>query len=100
MLYTGKQVLARIKGHVKKRGGAFNAWFVDITEDARARLFTTHGVKKKGDHWIYVHAESPSVAQEVKSYLTKTLGTSSGKENQDDKADFVYAYKRNKHTKP
>ena len=100
MLYTSKEVLARIKGHVMRRGGDFAKWFVDVSRDARTRLFQTHGVRRKGDHWIYVHAESPAVAKKVKSYFTETLGASGGRDVNDQSADFVYAYKKNSHTKP
>jgi hypothetical protein len=100
MLYTSKEVLARIKDHVTRRGGDFATWFVDVTRDARTQLFRTHGVRRKGDHWIYIHAESPAVARKVKSYFTETLGTAGGRESGDRSADFVYAYKKNDHSKP
>jgi len=100
MLYSGKQIVSHIKNHVKKRGGAYGFWFVGICKDARTRLFNSHGVHKKGDHWIYAHAESPTVARKVKSYFVKKLGAAGGKDEGDVDKDFVYAYRKNAHTKP
>ncbi|PYJ05317.1 MAG: hypothetical protein DME25_08650 [Verrucomicrobia bacterium] len=107
MIYSGKQIVSRIKIHFKKRGGAYEAWFVGICKNARSRLFNAHGVHKTGDCWIYAHAESPKVARSVKSYFVKKLGTAGekGAMGQDPSSarpaeDFVYAYKKNEHTKP
>jgi len=100
MLYTGKQIVARVKSHIRRRGGKYNAWFVGVSPDARARLFTKHSVRKKGDCWILVHAESAQVAQKVKRYLVKKLGLAGASEVADMAADFVYAYKKSANTQP
>ena len=99
MLYTGKEIVVRIRSHMKKRGGANTNWFVGVSKDARARLFVQHHVRKKGDSWILVHAKSSQVARKVKSYLVKKLGISGGADAESD-ADFVYAYRKRSHTKP
>lgn len=100
MMYSGKQIVSRIKTHFKKRGGAYQTWFVGICKNARSRLFTSHGVHKSGDCWIYAHAESPVVARKVKSYFVKRLGTAGEKDPKSQEKDFVYAYRKNAHTKP
>ena len=100
MLYNAKAMVSRIKSHIKKRGGVYNAWFVGLGKDARSCLFKTHGVQKKGDHWVLIHAESPTVAWEVKSHLIKTVGLTGDGAALDQVSDFVYAYKKNAHTRP
>jgi hypothetical protein len=100
MIYSGKQIVSRIKIHFKKRGGAYEAWFVGICKDARSRLFNSHGVHKKGDFWIYAHAESPVVARKVRSYFVKKMGTAGEQDAVGQDKDFVYAYRKNEHTKP
>ena len=100
MLYSGKQIVSRIKGHIRKRGGAYRAWIVGISADARDQLFKQHGVLQKGDRWILVHAESSSVAKKVKSYLINKLGIAAGKAAEEKAADFVYAYKKSANTRP
>ena len=100
MVFSGKQVVSRIRGHIKKRGGANNTWFVGLGKDARACLFETHRVRQKGDCWVLVHAESSSVARRVKSHLMKKHGVSGGQDLKGQRGDFVYAYKKSAHTKP
>ncbi len=101
MLFTGKQIVARIRGHMRKRGGAPRAWVVGVSADARKALFARHGVNRKTDRWILLHAESASIAHKVKDYLMRKLGVAGGKQAEDDvAADFVYSYKRSLKTRP
>ena len=102
MLYTGKEIVKKIRSHIKNRGGAYPSWVVGVSSDARSHLFKKHGVNKTVDRWILIHAESVRVAKHVKSYLMDKLGiignkTASGDE---EKADFVYAYKKSERTMP
>jgi len=100
MLYTGKQIVSRVRTHIKKRGGTYNTWFVGTSKRPRAHLFANHRVRKASDSWILMHAKSATVAHKVKSYLVKTLGLNGGAGLDDPGADFVYAYKMSVHTKP
>ena len=100
MLYSGKTIVGRIRGHMKRRGGANSAWVVGISERPRARLFTKHGVRRVGDFWILMHAETHAVARKVRLYLTRKLSLSRGSGPGDPKADFVYAYKKSANTNP
>jgi hypothetical protein len=100
MLYSGKTIVGRIRGHMRKRGGANSAWVAGISKRPRVRLFTTHGVRKVGDFWILMHAETHEVARKVRLYLTRKLSLSKGSGVGDPKADFVYAYRKSANTTP
>lgn len=101
MLFSGKQIVSKVRGHIKKRGGAPPAWVVGISADARKALFARHGVNRKTDRWILLHAESASIARKVKEYLMRKIGVAGGAQAEDDTAaDFVYAYKRSLRTRP
>jgi len=100
MLYSERQIVTRIKGHIKRRGGAYKTWVVGIDKEPRSRLFTSHRVRKVGDFWILMHAKSCAAARKVQSYLIKKVGLRSGLKLEDPSADFVYAYMRSGHTTP
>ncbi len=96
MAFAEKPTITKIKSHIEKRGGVFKSWFVGIGEHARMEL-KRHGVKRKGDCWIFVRANSTSVAESVRSHLEEALGvlTQDGK-----RGDYVYAYRLSLNTKP
>lgn len=100
MLYSGKTIVGRIKSHMKKRGGPNSAWVVGISKKPHASLFAKHGVRKAGDCWILLHAETHAVARKVRLYLTSKLSLSEGPGLEDPEADFVYAYRKSANTKP
>ena len=100
MLYSGKKIVGRIRSHIKKRGGAYSAWVVGISKEPRGSLFTKHGVRRVGDFWILIHAETHAVARKVRCYLTSKLSLIRGSGVQDPEADFVYAYRKSANTKP
>lgn len=100
MLYTGKQIVDTIKTHIRKRGGTYPAWVVGVSVDAHKKLFNQHGVRRKKDRWILMHARSASVARRVKAYMIKTLGTLGRTSSEEKEGDFVYAYRKTEHTQP
>ena len=100
MLYSGKSIVGRIKGHIKKRGGAYSAWVVGISKEPRGRLFNKHGVRKVGDVWILMHAQTHEVARNVRLYLARKFSLIRGSDSKDPTADFVYAYRKSANTKP
>ncbi len=99
MAYTQEQIVTKISGYMKKRGGPYGAWYVGMGNKPKIRLFKDHGVQKKGEPWIYIHAESEDVAQKAQSYFLKTLGTTGGEDKEGDEASFVFAYKKKIHAK-
>ena len=102
MLYSGKDIVRKIRRHIKSRGGPYPSWIVGVSSDARGHLFKKHGVSRKEDRWILMHAVSAQVARKVKSYLMRKLGIAgnSAAEGEDMTADFVYAYRKSERTRP
>jgi hypothetical protein len=100
MLYSGKQIVSRIKSHIRKRGGKYPAWIVGVSKDAREQLFEAHGVRRKGDKWILLHAESSLIARKVRHYLVNKLGIAGAEGLAGKTADFVYAYRKSPNTRP
>ena len=100
MLYSEKQIVGRIKGHIAKRGGGYPAWVVGVSKEPRSHLFRKHGVRKVGDRWILMHAKSCAVAREAQLYLVEKLRLSDAATKGDPLADFVYAYRKSANTKP
>jgi len=100
MLYSAKTIVGHIRGHIKKRGGANSAWVAGISQKPRTRLFTKHGVRKVGDFWILMHAETHDVARKVRLYLTRKLNLIKGSGVGNPNADFVYAYRKSANTNP
>ncbi len=99
MAFTEKSTVSKIKTHIEKRGGVFKSWFVGIGKHARTEL-QRHGVKRKGDRWIFVHASSAKVADSARSHLVKAHGLLTQEVPEDRRGDFVYAYRRGTNTKP
>jgi hypothetical protein len=99
MLYSGKQIVSTIKQHIKKRGGAYPTWVVGVSANARKQMFEGHGVRRKLDRWILMHAQSPTAARRVWAYLSTRLGIRAVTASDDKTADFVYVYRQMAHTK-
>lgn len=100
MRYTGKQIVSRIKSHVRKRGGLPGKWFIGVSSVPRSTLFDSHSVRRQGDYWILIHATSSKVARKVKAFLAKRLGMAAETVTGEKMADFVYAYRKSAHTAP
>jgi hypothetical protein len=98
--YSELQIKSDIKEYIQKGGGGYRAWYVGISKDARARLFNDHDVQENNGWRIYRQAENSTAAREVESYFVNTLGTDGGPGGGDQKADYVYAYKKTSHTNP
>ena len=99
MKYSGNEIVSRIRSHIEKRGGDFAAWFVGVGRTAKKRL-KGHGVQRKGDCWVYIHAAGPDVALKAKSDLVRTLGAGSLHDVGEAGGDFVYAYRKSARTTP
>ncbi len=94
------QVKSEIKNHIDNVGGAYSAWYVGISKNARDRLFNDHAVDENTDAWIYRSAANTDVARRIETYFVDVLGTDGGPGGGDDDADQVYAYKKKAHTNP
>jgi len=100
MVFSEEQIKSDIKAYIAKEGSSYANWYVGVSDDPKARLFKDHGVREKGDWWIYRQAYSSSAARNVESYFVNTLGTDGGTGGGGEDTDYVYAYKKEKHTNP
>jgi len=89
-----------IKNYMDKNGGYYSSWYVGISEEPRNRLFNGHNVEENSDAWIYRQATSSIVARRVEKYFCTIVGTDGGLGGGDEDARYVYAYKKNSHTRP
>jgi hypothetical protein len=100
MRYTSQQIVADLVEHIEKSGVQFSIWYVGISQDPRARLFTDHRVPEKGAWWIYRQASSAGAARDIEDHFINKLGTDGGTGGGDKNSDFVYAYKKFRDTDP
>ncbi len=89
-----------IKEHISKRGGTYPEWYVGITNDTDRRLFQEHNVSEENDIWIRKNAGTLSKAEKIERYFTEELGTDGAPGGAENDSIYVYAYKKNSHTKP
>lgn len=90
------QIIKGINGHVGK--DAHSSWYVGIATDVENRLFREHNVDKEHDAWVHYHADSERIAREAEAELLNDYGYSGGTGG-GDHPTYVYAYKKNLHTK-
>jgi len=100
MSKTAKQIAQEILDYIKRCGGLYGSWYVGITSDPQKRLFSEHGVREKGDSWIFRDASSVEEARAIEQYFVNSLGTDGGSGGGDASSRFVYAYKKSAHTRP
>ena len=99
MVLSEHEVVQEILEHVKSRGGAYNTWYVGITKDPKDRLFHEHCVIKEKDNWCYQTTHSLNSARNAEQKLLD-YGFDGGGGGGDEQTKFVYAYKKQSHTKP
>jgi len=97
---TEFEIKADIKDHMDKNGGYYPNWYVGVSKEPRERLFNGHSVEEKRDAWIYREATNSIVARRVEKYFCDIVGTDGGSGGGDEDACYVYAYKKNSHTRP
>ena len=99
MLSSERQIVDDIEAHIASRGGAYSEWYVGITRDPEQRLFTDHNVNRNTDKWFYKKATSSTSARNIENYFINSHGTDGGTGGGDDNTDYVYAYRKNSHTR-
>lgn len=92
-------VVNDIVGYIRKTNTPLTEWYVGIAIDAPARLFEGHGVHKDVDYWIYRECFTADAARRVKRYVIAIYQTDGGSGGGDDRSRFVYAYKKEPHTR-
>ena len=99
MADSEEKIKSEIKEYIAKYGGAYAAWYVGVSGDARDRLFNGHGVDEQTDAWIWLPATSSAAARRVEAYFHE-FGAAGDPGAGDEQADQVYAYKKAAHTTP
>ena len=96
---TEEEIKAVIEGHITKNRGSYASWYVGVSADPQKSLFGDHGVRQKGDAWIFRQAQTSSMAQSVEKYFSDH-GADGSVDTGDDDSKFVYAFKKYRHTMP
>ena len=99
MPYTKEEIKKIFETYIAKGKGAHKEWYIGVSKDAKSCLFKTHRVLKKGDWWLYRQAHSSDTAKNIKTYFIE-LGVDGAPGGGDEKADWVYLYKKNDYTEP
>ena len=90
---TRDSIIRDITKYMEEFGGYYSDWYVGIASSPKERLFDAHNVEKDGGNgWIYLEADTESIAREVESYFInqkKTRGGTGG----GTYPRYVYAYK-------
>lgn len=73
-------------------------WYVGIATDVRKRLFEEHNVNEKYDRWVYRPADNESIARDTEKELLDNHSYD-GSTGGGDHPTYVYAYKKNNHTR-
>lgn len=92
-------VVNDIVGYIRKTNTPLAEWYVGIAEDAQARVFEGHGVNKDRDYWIYRECFTADAARRVEQYFITNYQTDGGSGGGSDASRFVYAYKKERHTR-
>ncbi|MDP1721759.1 MAG: hypothetical protein Q8L37_00965 [Candidatus Gottesmanbacteria bacterium] len=85
--------------YIHKTNTLSTDWYVGIAENAQARLFEEHGVNKDMDYWIYRECVTADAARRVERYFITNYQTDGGSGGGSDESRFVYAYKKERHTR-
>lgn len=96
---TAKEIIDEIEAHIDKRGGAYEDWYVGVTDSPRDRLFEDHDVDEDNDAWIYVPGETEDDVREAERHFVEDQGTDGDTGGGEDVTD-TYAYKKQRHTDP
>lgn len=83
--------------YIRQCGGDYPCWYVGIAADPRARLFSDHNVREKGDAWIFRGYPSHLAARAAERFFL-SRGCKGGPGGGDEHSRFLYAYRRGPHT--
>jgi len=87
------EIIAEIKGHIQKFGGAFGDWCVGTAKDPRSPFFESHRVAEKDDGLIYCEASTSSSAQAIRDYLVSECSVRLDLDDAPEPGCVVFAYK-------
>jgi hypothetical protein len=101
MVFSVQQIKYELLGYIKEFDQRFENWFVGIAEDPKKTLAEIHGLDLDTDRWIYKQALSFNAARTVQRYFLERLKADGVAITEgDENLDCVYAYQKNRHTRP
>jgi hypothetical protein len=71
MKYAEQQIKNEVMLHMGEYDGGFQDWYTGVAVDAKAKLFTYHGVKEAGDAWICRQCANDDAALQIERYFIK-----------------------------
>lgn len=99
MRYAEQIIVNDVIAHMGQYGGKYQDWYVGVAADAKATLFTDHGVKESGDAWICRQCANADLAREIERCFMKK-GCQGGAAGEGQSTRYFYAYKMEPHTRP
>lgn len=92
---TKEKIIAEITSYLQTSN--YTGFYIGITNDVERRLFEEHKVSPKNGCWIYIEADSKSIAQDVEEYfLNEGMQGDTGGGNDD--STYVYCYQITSYT--
>ena len=97
---TTTEIVEAILAYQAKEGGPVASWYVGISDNAKERLFSGHGVEEKNAWWIHCEADTEPWARAAEKVLLGEgfVGGPGGGTGGD--TVFVYAYRKGPNTSP
>jgi hypothetical protein len=93
MLFPKNEIIADIKGQIRKLGGEYSDWCVGIAKDVQESLFETHLLEDRNDGFLYREAFTLGCAQEIRDYFVTQRGATVDHSSSDG-GRLVYAYRK------
>jgi hypothetical protein len=101
MVYSVQQIKYEILAYIKEFGGAFEDYYVGVSDDPQRALVERHGVDRDKDPWLYKQALTFQAARTAQDYFVSRLKTDGEPViDGDENCDCVYVYKKSERTRP
>jgi len=100
-VFSVQQIKYEFLLYMKGLGGAFGDWYVGAAADAEAALFSTHGVQRNDDPWIYKPALTNRATITIVRYFVEVLHTDGRVPDlTDDGATIAFLFRKSASTHP
>jgi hypothetical protein len=86
-----KETIAKFVDYIKKCGGNFQEWYIDIASDVEKSLFDEH-IVDRGSKWIQADCGSEESAREIVRYFIDNYDMQGGGGGGDASTTYIYAY--------
>lgn len=92
-------IVNAIVQYIRQSNIPFSDWYVGIAENAQVRLFEEHCVNKDLDYWIFRDCITVDTARRIEEIIISNYHTDGGPGGGSYNSRFVYAYKKESHTR-